>query len=416
MISSQSKLKENSLILSWSLYDLANQFFALNIVSFYFPIWLTEVKKYPPFHLLFFGISMLMVALCAPFLGVISDEIKKHKIFLIWFTLISIVFTIGLGFVTNIFLALIFFAIANFGCQLAIVFYNSLLVNVAPSKKIGFVSGLGRMFGYSGAILALYLTKPEKIGYSATFILTGILFLIFSLPCMIFVKEGSREVRKSFISFLNRQRLSEIFNNLKAIIFKGSQQSELRIFLKASFFGLCVVNTIIVIMAIYATQVFGLTQFEVKNLIAFATVFAIAGSISAGIISDKVGYKNSLFVVFFLWGVCLLGGAFSRPPFHWAVAALAGFSLGSTWVVARAFVVKLVSHDMVGEAFGLFNLVGYLSAIAGPAFTFLIIRCTSFLGKWSYRLALLSLIGFIAIGCYFLLKMGNTEKKSEVLD
>ena len=180
MILSPKKLKEDGLILSWALYDLANQFFALNIVSVYFPLWITQEKQSPPRHLLFFGISMFLVALVAPILGTISDAIGRRKNFLIYFTLLSIVFTLGIGLVTNIFLALAFFAIANFGCQLAVVFYNALLVNVAPPQRVGFVSGLGRMFGYSGALLALYLTKPEEIGYSATFLLTGILFLVFS--------------------------------------------------------------------------------------------------------------------------------------------------------------------------------------------------------------------------------------------
>jgi hypothetical protein len=35
------KIKKAFLILSRALYDAANQFFALNVVSLYFPRWLT---------------------------------------------------------------------------------------------------------------------------------------------------------------------------------------------------------------------------------------------------------------------------------------------------------------------------------------------------------------------------------------
>jgi len=407
---SPEKLRGNGLILSWALYDLANQFFALNIVSVYFPLWITQEKKYPPLHLLFFGISMVLVALAAPILGTISDAIGKRKNFLIYFTLLSIVFTISLGLVTNVFLALVFFALANFGCQLAVVFYNALLVNVAPPQRIGFVSGLGRMFGYSGAIIALYVTNPEKIGYSTAFLATGILFLIFSLPCMIFVRESTPQEKKTFISFLNKRKLLEILNHLKVTVFENHQFLQLRIFLKAAFFGLCVVNTILVVMATYATEVFGLTQAQITNFIALSTIFAIAASILVGFISDIIGYRNSLFGIFLLWALCLLGGVFGRPPWHWLVGALAGFSLGSTWVVARAFVIRLVPKNMVAEAFGLFNLVGYLAAVIGPIFMYLILRCTSALGEWSYRLSLLSLIIFIAISCFYLLKMRQESK------
>ena len=35
------------IVLSWAMYDLANQFFVLNIVSMYFPRWLTMEKGVP---------------------------------------------------------------------------------------------------------------------------------------------------------------------------------------------------------------------------------------------------------------------------------------------------------------------------------------------------------------------------------
>ncbi|MCK4463684.1 MAG: MFS transporter, partial [Candidatus Omnitrophica bacterium] len=126
---SREKLKRGLLILSWASYDLANQFFALNIVSLYFPRWLTIERKSPEiFYSLSFGVSMLLVAVCAPILGTISDIMARRRAFLIFFTLLSVIFTMVLGLSTNIFLGLIFFAIANFGCQGAIIFYNALMV------------------------------------------------------------------------------------------------------------------------------------------------------------------------------------------------------------------------------------------------------------------------------------------------
>ncbi|MGB3081640.1 MAG: MFS transporter, partial [Candidatus Omnitrophota bacterium] len=155
------KEKKGFLMLSWATYDLANQFFALNIVSLYFPRWINIERNQPEiFYGLAFGVSMFLVAIFAPFLGAISDAKNKRRVFLIFFTLLSIIFTMSLSLPVSIFLALVFFAIANFGCQVAIIFYNALMIRVTPKGRIGFVSGLGRMFGYTGAILALYLTKP----------------------------------------------------------------------------------------------------------------------------------------------------------------------------------------------------------------------------------------------------------------
>lgn len=401
-------------VFGWALYDLANQFFALNVVSLYFPRWLTAEKHSPEvLYSLTFGISMFLVAICVPFLGSISDVKGRRKVFLIFFTAVSVVFTMCLSLSGNLFLALVFFAIANLGCQAAVVFYNALMLNVTPPGKIGFVSGLGRMFGYTGAILALYLTKPivMKAGYQATFLFTGLLFLIFSLPCMIFVKEKPTNEKLNLRSFLKKEQLLLILRRLKSDIFGNYKSKELRNFLKASFFGLCVVNTIMLFMAVYAGKVFGLTESQIINLIAFSTIFAIAGSIFSGFISDFIGYRKSLLGVFFLWMICILMGGLLRPPFHWLVGAVAGMTLGSTWVVLRALVIKLVPEERIGGAFGLFNLVSYASGIVGPLFWGLVLLFFSHLGEAGYRISFLSLILFMTVGIVFILKISKEAVK-----
>lgn len=406
MIFGLERRKKIFLILSWALYDLANQFFALNIISFYFPRWLTFEQKCPEiFYSISFGFSMFLVAICAPFLGAISDIKGRRKAFLIFFTLLSIVFTISLSISSNIFLALIFFAFANFGCQQAVVFYNALLVNVAPQEKIGLISGVGRMFGYTGAIVALGLTKPVilKVGYQATFLVSGVLFLIFSLPCMIFVKDKPSRDKTTFFRFFRKEKLRQILKNLKDSLF-SDRNRELTNFLKAVFFGLCAVNTVILFMSIYASKVFGLREVEIINLIVVSTIFAIGASALSGLVSDILGPRRSLIGVYLLWIACFLAGGLLKPPFHWLVGPLAGISLGSIWVVFRALVIKLVPQR-IGEAFGLFNLVGYLAAIVGPLFWGLALFLFSSLGEWRYRLTLLSLILFMAFGSIFLFRL-----------
>lgn len=397
------------LVLSWALYDLANQFFALNVVSLYFVRWLTLEKKAPEiFYSISFAVSVFFVAILSPILGGISDETGKHRFFLVSFTLLSIVFTMLLGVSTNIFLGLLFFAVANFGCQLAIVFYNALMINIAPKDKVGLISGLGRMFGYSGAIVALYLIKPIvlKDGYQATFLPTGLCFLIFSLPCMLFIKDKNTEKKDiNFTAILKKDKIAEIFTVLKEITFGTSGLSN---FLKASFFALCGVNAVILFMSIYATRVFGMNEPQIINLVAFSTLFAIAGSFFSGVLSDYLGQKNSLLIIFFLWVVCFVSGAFAENPrLYMFIGAIVGVALGSTWTVSRALAMKLSSKEKVGEVFGLFNLVGYLSAVVGALFWGLIILIFSHFGEYSYRIALLSLILFIALGMIFLLRVPN---------
>ncbi|MFH1269762.1 MAG: MFS transporter [Candidatus Omnitrophota bacterium] len=403
------KAKNGFLILSWAMYDLANQFFALNIVSLYFVRWLTLEKQAPEIlYGIAFGISTFFVAVSAPLLGAVSDITGRRRVFLVFLTLLSIIFTMVLGAYESIFLGLLFFVIANFGCQTATVFYNALIINIAPKGKIGLVSGFGKMMGYTGAIIALYLIKPVvlKSGYRATFFPTGILFLLFALPCMLFVKDKKPASRPGLNYFFRKERISEIFKTLKATAFDTYKYPGLLDFLKASFFGLCAVNAVILFMSVYATRAFGLNESGVINLITSSTFFAIVGSLLSGVISDYIGYRRCLSGVFILWMVCFIAGAFVRNThMYWAIGALAGMALGSTWVVSRAMAVSIVPADRVGEIFGLFNLVGYLSAIIGGLFWGGMLLFLSRLDEWGYRITLLSLNLFILPGLIFLLRI-----------
>lgn len=412
------KIKSSSLVLAWGLYDLANQFFALNVVSLYFVRWITlERGASEIFYSISFGISTFLVGISAPILGAISDKLERRRPFLVSLTLLSIIFTMLLGVPKSIILGLLFFAIANFGCQLAIVFYNAQMVDIAPKDKIGLVSGFGRMLGYSGALLALYLIKPLvlKSGYQATFLPTGILFFIFSLPCMLFIRDKQTKERINLVSFLKKEKIFEIFKDIRATFSDVRKLPGMSDFLKAIFFGLCAVNAVILFMSVYATKVFGFSESQIINLLAFSTVFAIAGSMFSGFLSDFLGHKSCLLATFFLWSICFLAGAFARSiPLYWLIGALVGTALGATWVVSRALVIKLVPAEKIGGVFGLFNLIGYISAIIGAMFWGLALLLLSPFGEWGYRIALLSLVFFTATGFIFLLRTPPLPPKSSL--
>lgn len=403
-------MKNKLSITSWALYDLANQFFALNIISHYFPRWLSIERALPEvLYSVSFAISMFLVAIIAPILGTIADIEKNHKRFLIYLTILSVIFTFLLGVFDNIVLILIIFIIANFGCQSAVVFYNALLGKIAPRNRLGFVSGLGRMFSYIGAILALYLVKPfvSKAGYQATFIPTALLFLFFSLPAMIFIKE--KPVEKS--ASISIKKIPEIFKRLRLTLKECCNNQGMRNFLIATFFALCAVNAIILFMSVYAAKVFGITQeADIIKLISVSTIFAILGSFVSGFLSDILGYRKSMIAVFVLWLLSFILAGLLKPPFHWLVGSLAGFSLGAIWVVSRALVIKLIPEEKLGEVFGIFNFVVYFSAIIGPVWWGCILLLTSKMDEASYRLAVLSLVFFMVIALRYISKVPKEIK------
>jgi len=402
---SKERIKEKSLILAWGLYDFANQVFALNIVSLYFVRWIIIDKQTPElFYGVCLGASLLLVACLGPFLGSVSDLMHRRRFFLVFFTLLSIVFTISLGLTDSVFWALIFFIVANFGCQIAIIFYNALLINIAPPDKVGLVSGIGRMLGYCGAVLGLFIVHPlvQESGRRAAFIPSGLLFFIFALPCMFFVKDRKPKQILSIFSFLTKEKVRLFFREFLNNTLDLVSAANLSNFLKATFFCLCVVNTIIVFMSVYVTQVFGLTESELFKLILFSTIFAIVGSLFSGYISDSIGHKRCLIIVFFLWGLCLLAGAIVRNPlFYWFIGPMVGVALGSTWVVSRALVIHIVPADKIGQVFGLFFLISLLSTATGVFFWSGLLWFLAPLKASGYRFALASLLFFLLPGLIY---------------
>jgi UMF1 family MFS transporter len=228
------------------------------------------------------------------------------------------------------------------------------------------------------------------------FIASAVLFFIFALPCMLLVNDppsGSKMIVEPH-QFFYFKKSAEISN-----------------FLKATFFGLCGVNTLLLFMSVYATKAFGLGDADATNLILFASFFAIAGSIASGFISDRLGYRRFLILIFISWIACFLFGALAdEMRLYRAVGGLAGLLLGATWVVARAFAVRLFPKEEIGGLFGLFNLAGYLSLIAGSLFWSAILFALYDLGALGYRIALLTMNIFTATGLVFLLRIrGHNE-------
>lgn len=159
--------------LSWILYDFANTIFSMNVVSTYFALWITVDNGMDDFWVGFANsLSMLMVALTLPILGVLSDMAGRKVPYLIAMTLTSCIATALIGG-TALFsgqvayrahIALIFFVVANYSYQGGLVFYNALLPNVSSRWSMGKVSGYGVAAGYLGAIMGLMMVEPWVTG------------------------------------------------------------------------------------------------------------------------------------------------------------------------------------------------------------------------------------------------------------
>lgn len=379
-------------LLSWSLYDLAVKFFTLNIVTLHFVRWISLEKQVPDIYYgLTFGLSLLVALLFSPFVGKISDVTAKKKEILAIFTLAASVLVFFLGFTQNPVLALVFFALANLGIQLAVIAYNALITSVTVSGNLGFVSGFGKMLGFIGALGILYFMTPirESYGYHRVFQISGGLLFLFAVPCILLVKERKIEKAKKLSQAVSPAIFFSTFKSTLESFRDLCRMPGIKDLFKASFFVLCPLNTLILFMSLYLSEVFGLSESGIVGVIGVAAVVAILSSISFGVLGDRIGYKKTLYIMFcfMITGFILVALTDVKQHAFW-LGGLFGLVYGVIMAVPRALAVSLVPESRVGELFGFFVWIGFLAGFAGPIPWGIVDFFFAFLGPLRYRVAM----------------------------
>ena len=394
-----------SAVLSWAMYDLANTIFSMNIVSFYFPVWVVNKMGGTDADYSFANaFSMGLMFLSAPVLGALSDQISRRMPFLIFTTLTCVVFTALLG-IGGLLLSIVFFIIANYMFQAGLIFYDSLLPVVSTEENRGRVGGLGIGLGYVGSFIGMGsgLLLLDKIGYVGIFRMTALLFFVFALPCFIFVREPVFDrARHIDLGAMVRGAFQQVFKTIRhAREFPGLLR-----FLVGRLFYTDPVNTIIVFMGIYVTNEVGFTEKEAQILMMVAIAAAVAGGFLWGAIVDRFQPARSLLWVLISWMVAILGAfliaVLGLPKaLFWPVACLAGISLGGTWAADRPLMLKLAPKEFLGEFYGLYSMVGRFASVVGPLLWGLIVNTLG----WGRPAAVFSLLLLLIVAYVILLPL-----------
>jgi MFS transporter, UMF1 family len=365
-------------VAGWVLYDLANTIFSMGVVSLFFPLWVRETVGAERADVLWgviLAVSYAIIFVASPLLGAMTDRARRRMPFLITSTLLCVGFTVLLargGFV----LSAIFFVIANVMYQAGLQFYDSLLPEVSTPKNRGRIGGIGIGVGYMGSFLAVGMGFLLGTGDKPRlFLFIGLLFLLFAIPCFLFVRErGNPNPRPVFGLRMIRESAATTLKTLRS----GSEYPGLLRFLVGRVFYTDAVNTVIAIMGLYTVNIAVATGLDAADgeraaqlILLFAIVFAILGGFAWGVVVDRIGPKRSLNRVLYTWVAVFLGaaavGIFALPLWGLGlVAAGAGIALGGMWAADRPYMLRLTPPDRIGEFYGLYGMVGRFSAITGP--------------------------------------------------
>ena len=422
MMKKDLKLLFSLPILSWALYDFSNTIFSANIVTLFFPQYITETigqdaqSEQIASTLIAYAssIAAILLIVLSPSYGVYIDRTKKRKQWILLGTLIIFVGLCLMGVIADqssdrllfgipmmTLFVIVIFTVIKFVYNSSLVFYDAMMTDIAHKSKHSIVSGFGVALGYMGTLFGVFFIM-FFIGTDEahkTFIPTAILFLLFSIPLFLFTKEPKTENTSQDNKWLGYAEIIKTFKLAK-------NYPAIYIFLAVYFFLNDALATAISMMQPYATTVIGFTTDEFIGVFLIATVFSVIGAFSFGLIAQKITSIYALVIVMFILMIALIIASIPLPKeVFYLCAILFGIAMGSIWVISRTLIIELAPGEHVGQFFGLFSMSGKLSAVVGPFLYGTITWVFSEQGAVASRYAILSLLvmSIIAMILHFVL-------------
>jgi UMF1 family MFS transporter len=382
---------------AWCLYDFGNSAFPTVIVTALYVIYFKGAvvpAAYPEMSESELGgqgdwlwglvnaLGALGVFLIAPLLGAVADRTGRKRLFLVVFSLLCALGTLGLGLLGADDLALVMLAliVSVVGFEAALVFYNGFLPELVPAERIPRLSALGWGIGYIGGIGCLFAVLPLISGKSGDEALAAIgdvpfyvaaWFFLLTLPSLLLLRDHYEGERPPLAASF-RTGWADLLAMLRAF----RHESRFLRFLLAYFLYN---NGILAVIVFAVAFTNGTLEFDAKEslyLVIMLNVVAAPGAYVYGLRAEKIGVQRALLETLVLWLVVCAGAwtcaqrdwfdVDTASMLFWPVAALASVVLGATQATSRTFVGQLAPEGKSAQYYGMMAFSGKGSAIFGP--------------------------------------------------
>lgn len=400
-------------VFAWALYDWANSAFATTVMVVFFPLFFKQYlaagqdATTSTFWLgIANGVSSFVLAIMAPWLGALADRSNAHLRFLAAFTAIGVIPTAMLAFVGagEWVSAAVLFAVASLGFWGGLIFYDSMLVKVAPPERIDSVSGYGYALGYLGGALLLTVNvvmfaKPALFGLEnpeaairVSFVSVAVWWMLFAIPLF---RTFPRAQDRAPIGA--GRALREGFEELARTFREVRRYRPVILFLLAYWMYIDGVNTIMKMAVDYGLAL----GFPADSLISGILMIQFIGfpaTLLFGALGDRISPLVGIFVGIGVYCAVTFYAVFmTNVTEFYVMAAAIGCVQGAVQAMSRSYYGRLIPADRAGEFYGFYNMMGKFAAVLGP-----LLMGTTALLTGNSRMAILSVALLFAGGAIVL--------------
>ena len=434
MTNAQTPKQAKRSMLSWALWDWAEQPYPTLMQTFIFPVYLTGavasgIKNADQMLGWATAIAGVLLALIAPVLGRRSDQNGRRKFWLLVNTGILIAVTASAFFVEpkpEYFLfGLVLYGIGSVIQESAFINYYAMLKGVTNASNIGRISGFAWGLGYIGGIILLvialvgfYLPGPHWFGVgeeNSLNIRTMFLFasgwiLVFTIPLLLWVPEIEKKANARKESILASYK--GVFQQLKTL---RKQAPETFKFLISSAVYRDGLSGVFTFGAVLGTLAFGFDDTSIIFYGIGANVVAAIGAAIGGLLDDRFGSRAVILGSL----IGLIAGAIALfllrdlgQITYWIFGLLLTLFVGPAQASSRTFVSRFTPNGREGEVFGLYQTTGRaISFLSGTMWATSIAVAAMFLGEGNNTIyGIWGIVIILIVGTYLLSRVHPNPK------
>ena len=413
---------------AWYMYDWANSAFYTTAITVFLGPYLTAMARSaagPDGRVTIFGIpiaaqsvwpyavslSVLTQVIALPLFGALADYGRRKRELLALLAFLGSFSTILMYFLSGsrYLLGCLLFLAANFAFGASIVIYNSFLPEIAPPEDRDKVSSNGWGIGYlgGGILLALNLVLFSNAasfgleeGHAVRISLasSGIWWALFTIiPIRVLRNRGPHKSPPSGQSMLSAalRQLIHTFSQIR-------NYPQTLLFLVAYLIYNDGIQTVITMAAQFGREEMGLSMSVLTSAILLTQFVAFVGAVAFERLARITGSVPAVMITLVIWALTLVYiylGVHTATDFYVA-AGIIGTVLGGSQALSRSIYSFMIPKGQEAEYFSVYEISDKGTSWLGPLCLGLALQWTG-----SFRIAIVSLIGFFLVGLLMLSRL-----------